>query len=257
MSETDTQATGAVAPEAVAEDTATIQTSEASEQSQVTPDATQGTDGGEGTSQAEVNAEDTVQEDKLYAGKYKSVDDLEKSYKELESKYGREASERAELTKILNEAFMSPASTTQSADTDYEDAGESSTVTTSSMADRKVAILEFILTHKDANASEMGDILKNDPFVNKINGEDAKLEYAYLRAQSMSRDKAIAEAQKQGQTQAQVKTAEKQVARVETVQKTEPADESAELFSRATGNFSQEERDRARRELIRKNLVNL
>jgi len=255
MSDTDTQATGVVAPEAQAEDTATTQTGMAGEQSTTTPEGTQGTGEGEGTSQAEVNTEDTVHEDKLFAGKYKSVEDLEKSYKELESKYGKEASERAELTKILNEAFMAPDTTTQVTDTAYDDA-EGSAVT-ASVSDKKVAILEFILTHDDANPQEMSEILKNDPMIGKIQGEDAKLEYAYLRAQSMGRTKALAEAQKKGQEQAQVKVAEKQTARVESVQRTEPEDSKNELLEKATGNYTREERDRARRELIKRNLVNL
>lgn len=257
MSETDTQATGAVAPEANVEDTATTQTSEASEQSQGTPEATQSSEQTEESTQTEVKATDTAQEEKLLAGKYKSVEDLEKSYKELESKYGKEASERAELTRILNEAFTPPETATQTTDTGYDDTEESTATSTTSVADRKVAILEFIMTHQDANAEDMGKILKTDPMIGKINGEDAKLEYAYLRAQSIGRDKALAEAQKKGQTEAQAKTAEKQVAQVETAQKSEPVDEGSELFNKATGNYSQEERDRARRELIRKNLVKL
>lgn len=252
MSETDTQATGAVAPEAAATDTATTQASEASEQSQGTPEATQSQE-----TSTEVTATDTAQEDKLLAGKYKSVEDLEKSYKELESKYGKEASERAELTKILNEAFMPPATATQATDTGYDDVEDSTATSTTSVSDKKVAILEFILTHNDANAEEMSQILKSDPMINKITGEDAKLEYAYLRAQSMGRDKALAEATKTAQAQVHAKVAEKQAAQVETAQRTEQVDEDSELFNRATGNYSQEDRDKARRELIRKKLVNL
>lgn len=49
---------------------------------------------------AKTEAEAEVQE-KLLAGKFKSQDDLEKAYKELESKYGHTAQERADLQKTL------------------------------------------------------------------------------------------------------------------------------------------------------------
>jgi len=50
---------------------------------------------------------------------------------------------------------------------------------------------------------------------------------------------------------------EKQAAQVETARKAEQTDENSQLYEKATGNYSQAERDAARRALIRKNLINL
>lgn len=259
MNESDTQATGSVVPsatgESVAEDTATTQTSEASELSQVTPEATQSSEQTKEPAQTEVKAEDTVQEEKLYAGKYKSVEDLEKSYKELESAHGKKSSEFAELNKILTEAFASPE-VAQTTDTTYEDNEESPAMKIAAQAQRKTTLLEFAISHPDADGDAMKDILANDPMIGKITGDDARLEYAYLRAQSMGQGKALAEAQKTAQAQTQAKIAEKQVAQVESVKKAEPADNKAELMSQATGG-SPAERKAAREALIRKHLTNL
>lgn len=261
MDNTDTQSTGAVAPSeataGVSEDTATIQNSAASESSQVAPEAAQTQEGS-----SEVKAEDTAQEEKLYAGKYKTVEDLEKSYKELESSYGRSKSEYADLTKILNEAFASPESTSateasQNQDTEYgyQD-DDTAKQTQANPLERKVTVLEFSMTHQDADAEAMKEILMSDPLVNRINGDDAKLEYAYLRAKEKTSGKAIKEAERRAQEQAAVKVAEKEVAKVESASKSEPIDEDGELRTQAmTGSPS--ERKAARAALIRKHLVEL
>lgn len=247
MDNTDTQATGVVTPEAQAEDTVATQTSEASESSQVAPEASQSQEDATG-----VNAEDTAREDKLFAGKYKTPEDLEKAYRELQSKATKDAMEKADLTKILNEAFMPPA-TTQDTAYDYREDDSSA----DDGVKRDIAVMKFTFAHPDANGEAMKEVLANDPMIKQINGHEAKLEYAYYRAQSMNQKKAIAEAQKQAQVQTQAKIAEKQTAQVETARKAESTDEVSELRERATGNYSQADRDRARKELIRKTLVNL
>ena len=100
MSDTETQAPQADDP--VATDTsATADTSEASTQTNEAPEATQE------TKEPVAKATDTV-EDKLYAGKYKSVEDMEKAYQELNSKFTNTSQEKAELAKILNDAFITP-----------------------------------------------------------------------------------------------------------------------------------------------------
>lgn len=259
MSETDTQATGAVAPsatsESVAEDTAAIQPSTASEQSQAAPEATQGNEQTEESTQTEVKVTDTAQEERLFAGKYKTVEDLEKSYKELESAHGKKSSEFAELNKILTEAFASPE-IVQTTDTAYEGEEESAAMKIASQAERKSTLLEFAISHPDANGDAMKEVLANDPMISKITGDDAKLEYAYLRAQSMGRDKALAEAQRTAQVQAQAKIAEKEVAKVESANRSEPVDNKSELMQQATGG-TPDERKAARDALIRKHLTNL
>lgn len=237
----------------VATDTTADQASEADVQTNnEAPEATQQTE-----ESVEVKVEDTA-ENKLYAGKYKSPEDMEKAYKELESKFGQTASEKAELARILNDAFASPEPTAQAPV--VEDVfGESPDPVVQEIENlkRQTAVQGFIMNHQDADAAVMGKILAEDPLVKQIAGHEAKLEYAYLRSQSMSQPKAIEEAKKTAQTQAQAKIVEKQAAQVESVKTSEQTNETAELFEKATGNYSQEERDAARRALIRKNLVNL
>lgn len=248
MDKTDTPVDGAVAP---VTDTATTQTNEASELSQSTPEDTQTNDQQE-TVQTEVKTEDTVQEEKLFAGKYKTVEDLEKSYKELESSFGKKTNEYAELTKILNEAFIPPEPAAE--DTAYDDPGESAAAT--DPLKRKVTLLEFALTHSDADGEAMKKVLAEDPLVSKINGDDAKLEYAYYRAKSLTMETNVAEAQRQAQVQTHAKIAEKELAKVESVTKTEPADDSKANMTKATGG-TPEERKSARLALIRQHLTKL
>lgn len=243
----DTQTTGNEAPD---KDTADTQASEAGVQTNnEAPDAAQE------VKEPEAKAEDTVEE-KLYAGKYKSAEDMEKAYKELESKFGKETSEKAELTRILNEAFAVPD--TSVADTNSDDDVETTPQENETEGlKRDTAVLKFIISHQDADGAEMKKILNEDPMIKQISGHDAKLEYAYLRSQNMSKSKAIAEAKKTGQEEAQAKTAEKTAAQVESAKKSEPIDEDGDLLEKATGNYDQATRDAARLKLIRKNLVNL
>lgn len=250
----DTLATESEAP-VENTDTAENQPSQTSEQDIEAPEATQEQAEVKETEAPETKAEDTAEET-LLAGKYKSVEDLEKSYKELASKYGRETSEKAELAKILNEALLTPEQTpvSQEALDSYE---ESDPVTTELDKLNKItAIQTFLITHPDANPESLTKVIQEDPMIQRISDNDAKLEYAYLRSQNMTQKKAIVEAEKKGAQAAQAKTAEKQVAQVESAKKAAPADEGAELMSTATSGNA-EERRLAREALIRKHLVKL
>lgn len=241
----ETQVTGTDAP---VQDTAPIQSNEADVQVNEAPEAAQ-------VEEPTVNATDTV-EDKLYAGKYKSVEDMEKAYSELQSKFTTTASEKAELSKILNEAFAEPIAQAPVQPDVYADEIDPVNQEIDNLK-RQTAVQGFIMNHQDADAVTMQKILTTDPLVRQISGHEAKLEYAYLRSQNMVQSKTIAEAQKTGAQQAQAKIAEKQVAQVETAQASKPTENGAELYNVATGNYSQAERDQARMALIRKNLINL
>lgn len=245
MNPDETQATGTDAPATA--DTADTQASTASEvENNQAPEATQTE--AQGT-QPEVTAEDTA-ETKLYAGKYKTPEEMEKAYKNLESKFGQTATEKAELSRILNDAFTTPAT----ADTGDSFADEPASANQESP---DVAILKFIVMHGNdgVDANAMNEVLKTDPYIAQISGHDAKLQYAYLRTQNMAKDKALAEAEKKGAQSATAKIAEKQIAQVESGKKTE-SDDGSELLTKATtGNPA--EREAARKALIRKHLVNL
>lgn len=248
MSELDTTASQAADP-AATDTSATVNTSDASTQTVEAPEATQQTE-----ENAEIKATDTAEE-KLYAGKYKSPEDLEKGYTELQSKFGQTTSEKAELSRILNEAFAQPAVAPPVVEDTYEEPNPVNQEIDN--LKRQTAVQGFVMNHQDADAAQMGKVLAEDPLVKQISGHEAKLEYAYLRSQNMSQQTAIAEATKTGAQTATAKIAEKQVAQVEAATKTSKQDDGSELYERATGNYSQEDRDKARRDLIRKNLVNL
>lgn len=220
----ETQTPGTDAPAAA--DTATTQPSEADVQTNsTTPEATQE------TKDPVEKAEDTVSE-KLYAGKYKTVDDLENAYKNAESKLGQTTSEKAELARILNDAFLpaEEAPTTTATQDDYYQEDAAPATSQDTVVQRDLAVLKFMMAHGDADANNMKEVLAKDPLVKQISGYEAKLEYAYLRSQNMTSPKAIAEAQKQAANDAQVKIVEKQAAQVETAKgQALPADDNQEL----------------------------
>lgn len=170
--------------------------------------------------EATVNAEDTVVESKLYAGKYKSVDELEKSYKELNAKFTTTASEKAELSRILADAFSEPAASVVADPVeDYQDEPVSSP---NSEINRKVAVMEFAMAHPDANGAAMMEVLKSDPYIQKIDSYEAKLRYAHAISQNTSQPKVVEEAKKQAQDDTRVKIAEKQAAQVESASTQSP-----------------------------------
>lgn len=172
-------------------------------------------------------------DEKLYAGTFKSPDDLERAYQELRSKSTKDSQEKAELAKILNDAFLvpEPQAQAQAPDTDYYDEGESNPVNQELASIKtRLAISEFLTNHQDADAQSLVEVINSDSNVASITSPEAKLEYAYLKSQSMGSKKAIVEAEKKSAEQAQVKFAEKQAAQVETVkQQAQPVDDDKEL----------------------------
>lgn len=203
-----------------------------------------------------VNAMDTAEE-KLYAGKYKSVEEMEKAYQELNSKFTTTTQEKAELSRILNDAFSTDAQVVQPGAVDgYQDEIDPVNQEIEALK-RNQAVTNFVINHQDADAASMQKVLAEDPLVKQISGHEAKLEYAYLRSQNMAKDKAIAEARKQGAQATQAKIAEKQVAQVETAsQATIQTDEKAELMEKMQRG-SVADREAARRKYIRNYLTKI
>lgn len=205
-------------------DTAPVQASEADVQvTSEAPEATQDT----GETSPEIKAEDTAEE-RLYAGKYKTVEDMEKAYKSAENKLHTEAIEKAELARILNETFTTPEAQApaQATDTDsYGDYEETTTVDPRIEAiERKEAVRDFVFTHPDTDGQAVNKILNSDPLVKNIQGYEAKLEYAYLKSRATAQPKAVADAEKRASEQTQAKIAEKQAAQVEGArQQAQPA----------------------------------
>ena len=206
------------------------------------------------TAAPDTNTEDKVDE-KLYAGKFKSAEEMEKGYLNIESKFSETASEKAELARILNESFTASKTgqSEEQVDTYEESNPQASEI---DQLKRDSAVTKFLYTHGDADSSTMQEVLSTDPMVAQIGGHEAKLEYAYLKSQSLSSSKAISEAKKQGAQQTQAKIAEKEVANVESARKAAPVDEDANLMARARGGTPAEARA-ARKEIIRRDLINL
>lgn len=255
----DTLVTGNTDAPTEAVDTAPTQSNEADVQVEnEAPEATQATEAAQEATSTEVKAEDTAEE-RLLAGKYKSVEDLEKSYTELQSKATRDAQEKAELARILNETFATPEAPAQqldATDTDsYGEYEESNPMTKEFEAiKRKDAVRDFIFLHPDADGAVVNKVLQEDPIVANITGYEAKLEYAYLKSKSINTADAVAQAKKDSAIETKQKIVEKQTAQVETAQKAEVVDDDADLQERMqSGSLS--EREAARREYIRKFLV--
>ena len=201
----ETQTSQTVDP-AATDTSAQVTQSEADVQvNEVTPEATQQTEG-----TVEVKAEDTVEE-KLYAGKYKSVEDMENAYKELQAKATRDSQEKAELARILNESFTAPEPQTQ-AQADPYAIGPDPINNEMENLKSQVAVQSFIMTHPNADAASMQKVLNSDPLIQEIQGHQAKLEYAFLKSQSMSQNKVIEEAKKIATQETKAKIVEKQAA---------------------------------------------
>lgn len=223
MSENDNSAP--MADEPVATDNSqALDTSVADSQNNETPEATPAVEGKE---TAEIKATENVKEE-LLLGKFKSAEDLAKAYTELESQYGRTNSEKVELSRILNEAFETPAPQMQQPQ-DYEYSQEEPN-SKEDARDRDIALLKFSIAHQNANGDAMVKVLRDDPFIKNITSYDAKLEYAYLKSQNMTQPKAIEEARKKTAEQTQAKIAEKQSAQVEAARtQAPPVDSNNEL----------------------------
>lgn len=250
--QTDTQAAGEN-QDPKNEDTLDTQQSEASKASdsqeseepkglEEAPEANQGEVEEGNPDETGVNAEDTA-DDTLLAGKYKTPEELERAYKELESKFGKETGEKAKLSRTLD-TVLSPE----------QDTGVG--VSETEALRRDTAVLKFLVAHNDVDADSMKEILSSDPLLNQISGHEAKLEYAYLRSKELTRDQAMAQVQKQAQNETKAKVAEKEAAKVESAKKAEPVDDGTELLNKATSG-SQEERQAARLALYKKHLADL
>lgn len=212
-------ATPVVEPEAPEQDTATSPTPNEADV-QVNNDAPEASQSQEETT--DLTAEETA-EAKLYAGKYKTVEDMEKAYTELQSKATKDSQEKAELSRILNEAFTPPSQDDNESYNDVPDEREDA-------RDRDIALLKFSIAHENANGEEMAKVLQSDPFINSISSYEAKLEYAYLKSQNMSSKQAMVEAEKKAAQETQAKFAEKQAAQVETAKtQAPPANNKVEL----------------------------
>lgn len=203
------------------EETAPASTSDADVQTNnETPEAPQ-TNGEESA----VKAEETVEE-KLYAGKYKTAEDLEKAYLSAQSEASRISQEKADLTKILASGFMDePAPQAQAQADDYSDYDDDSTPQSNPATlamERRFAVMEFAMSNPDADGAAIMDVIKNDPFVAQLPSYEAKLKYAHALSQNTARPKAVAEAKKQAQAETQAKIAEKQAAQVESATKQSP-----------------------------------
>ena len=199
---------------------------------QVTSEAPEATQG-EGDKSQEVKATDTASEERLYAGKYKSVEEMEKAYAELNSKATRDAQEKAELARILNESFTSPEPDAQQQPVqgyDEYDTPDPVAQEIEKLKQQQVAST-FIFTHPDADPKGLEEVFKTDPLVNSITDYNARLEYAYQKSKNIASQKAIEEARKQGATENQVKTLEKQAAQVESAAQQAQPDTSNEELS--------------------------
>lgn len=233
MSDTKTPAPPADEPASAdttpAETSQPVDESKAGTQTNEAPEATQDNAQAQEAQAPETKAEETAEE-RLYAGKYKTVEDLEGAYKNASSEASRISQERAELAKILNDAFIQPESPAQPQVGQEEYQDENQPDPQQDLTNRKLATMEFLYTHGDANGEDMNKVLREDPHIQQISDYSAKLEYAYLKSKNMSSSKAIEEAQRKGAEQAQAKTAEKQAAQVETAkQKAQPTEGDNEL----------------------------
>lgn len=211
-------------PEVVAttEDKAEVQTNEADVQvTSEAPEAAQDT----GETSPELTAEDKV-EDNPYLGKFKTPEDMAKAYAQLESKATRDAQEKAELARILNESFTAPEATSVVEDKVSYDEYETPDPVAQKIAALEVkdTIRDFTMLHPDANGQAIIEIANSDPIAKSMNSVQAKLEYAYLKSQLAAGPQAVAEAEKRASEQTQVKIAEKQAAQVEGAkQQSQPA----------------------------------
>lgn len=246
----DTQTASEPQEPVTSTDTSSATDQTATEQVVTTPDATVAEQGTE-TPVTQISAEDTA-ESKLYAGKYKSVEDLEKSYIELQSKNGRDAAEKAELARTLEEILIAPQS-----DSRIEDVGSYGEVdplaTKVESLERLTTVQSFIFTHEDADATSMDKILREDPMIAHIANPMAKLEYAYNKSRNESSSKAIEAARQEASNQTIAKVAEKQSAQVEGAGSSTQPDENDELYEKATGNYGPQERKAARLAWLKKN----
>lgn len=213
MSDTDTHAPQDQGPAPAATPAAPEDTSAAREQDQaVTP-----TDPVVETT-TPVTPEVTVasEEDGFLGGKYKSKEDFENAYKNLQTTRQRELQEAAELRSVLQAAFATDDDTTDPATAGY--AGYDDDKADSVVANRLVN-MEFAMAHPDADGKAILDVMKNDPVAKQIQSYEARLRYAYLASKEKAAPQQVAEAQRQAAADAKAKVVEKQAAQVEPATK--------------------------------------
>lgn len=231
-----------------AAETAPVPTSEADVQTtNDTPEVTQG----EGEQSQEVKTEETVGET-LYAGKYKTAEDLEKAYLSAQSEASRMANEKAELSKILSEAFTAdePASV-QTADDDYLEDAPNPLAREVEALKRNQAITDFIFANPNADGDAILKVLQTDPTAKDITSYEAKLRYAHAVSQNTAQPKVVEEAKKQAQVDTQAKIAEKQAAQVESASKQSPPTENEPLTPEQIRAASRD--DKAFGDMLKKN----
>lgn len=249
----DTQATGVEEPTKV--DTSETQPSEASVQvEKEAPEATQGNEEQE-SSQTETNQAEDTAEEKLYAGKYKTVEDMEKAYKELQSKATKDAMQKADMEKAISGTLDSQVEEAYAAAEESGDYTPNPYAEKIDRLERKSVVQEFVMSHPEMDVDAVDKVLKEDPNISSINSYQARLEYAYLKSQNMGTSKAIEEAKKTAASETQAKVVEKQTAQIESSRKAE-SDSENELLSKATSGNA-DERKAAREALIRKHLINI
>lgn len=201
-------------------------------------------DTNQGEEETGINGEDKA--DKLLAGTFKSTEELERAYKELRTKATKDAMQKAELAKTVNNTLSEQTEGLY---------GDDHVAVKLDAMERSNAVNSFTITHPDANVAEVDSILRSDPVVQSIGTYEGRLEYAYLKSQNMATQKAVEEAGKKAAVQKEAKILEKQAAQVESSRKAEPEQDTDLLTQASTGSY--EQREAARRELIRKHLINL
>jgi hypothetical protein len=180
-----------------------------------------------------VNAEDTGSE-KLYAGKYKTPEEMERAYQDLQSKFTSTSQEKAEISRILTEAFAQPdpvAQPTAVVDDDFGDSTPSAPPVNDAQT-RDLAVMKFMMTHDNVDAKQLQTVLATDPYVSTMGTYESKLEYAYLRSREQQSAQTVAEATRNAGLQAQVKTVEKQAAQVEQANRSQQPNPAAERNER-------------------------
>ena len=170
---------------------------------------------------AQVTPTDTESsdDDGFLGGKYKTKEDFEKAYRELQTLRQTELEEKAQLSQILNSAFGSLDE--QPAQQDgYEEEYEDKTAPSQlDSVNQKLAVMEFSMAYPDADGKAMTEVLTKDPVATQIQDYSARLKYAYAISKTNAQTKVVEAAQKQAQAATVAKIAEKQAAQVESVGK--------------------------------------
>lgn len=208
-------------------------------------------------------AEDTAEE-RLLAGKYKTTEDLEAAYKQLESKFGHKSNQVAELNSALTESLEQSQEAEVQTETESEEHQSTQPKVQPSASednrDRDIAVMKFVMTRGNEvspeQTQEINKVLQSDPIVSQISTTEGKLEYAYQKSRNATNQQAMQKAQEEAQKETKAKMAEKEAAQVESGKKAEQPDGKEQLLSQAREG-GPEEAKKARERLIREQLTNL